>query len=444
MSIINISLPFFSRRATHSSSDPSTSIKLDSVPIHRVETLHSKPARTLKHLIKANHANHSVIYHDLRFHNHAPHILGSAYILGGTSEHLNAIYAKEDTKLEPWHDAPSEISKEDWRDFLGKRNYQRAYIDFFEDQLVQYGYDWEKMLHDFLYAEEGEPGKEGFKGPLINNMISGLGHPLIHLGYAVELHSKTVAIEALTLVACFYDDWHKYLDDPKYTKAVPDTKPTPLELLHKAEQDKQFDGMFSEPGGDNLSELFEKKEDALLEYWNAWELHPDPKDQFHLSQRAAVAILVGTHDASHQYDFFFCHLLTTSHAVRILLPAIESRWHKNLVRQWWLFTASVYIAQTRPRISEASINDVKLDGRDWKWVDHHILTSKWSMDAHHVKAARAMKEAAATWGDKDQFFMKAAVKFVSEFNGWGGFSAADRKAREERLSKTELLGTTMD
>jgi hypothetical protein len=47
--------------------------------------------------------------------------LGSAYILGGTAEHLNDIYEKEVKDLEPWQDAPGEISKDDWRDYLGKR-----------------------------------------------------------------------------------------------------------------------------------------------------------------------------------------------------------------------------------------------------------------------------------------------------------------------------------
>jgi hypothetical protein len=43
--------------------------------------------------------------------------------LGATYEHLNDIYEKEAEELEPWHDSPGEISREDWRDFLGKREY---------------------------------------------------------------------------------------------------------------------------------------------------------------------------------------------------------------------------------------------------------------------------------------------------------------------------------
>ena len=42
--------------------------------------------------------------------------------------------------------------------------YQRAYVDFFEDQLVLNGYDWRLVLSEFLFT-----GKE----PLINCMIAG-------------------------------------------------------------------------------------------------------------------------------------------------------------------------------------------------------------------------------------------------------------------------------
>ena len=41
---------------------------------HNIETSSDRRARTLKHLLKANHINHSIIYHDLQYHNHAPHV----------------------------------------------------------------------------------------------------------------------------------------------------------------------------------------------------------------------------------------------------------------------------------------------------------------------------------------------------------------------------------
>jgi hypothetical protein len=96
-------------------------IDLKAVPVHSIETSTDRRARRLKHLIKANHANHAVLYHNLEFDNHLSHILGSAYVLGATPEHLNDIYDNETKELEPWRDAPAEISLHDWRVFLGKR-----------------------------------------------------------------------------------------------------------------------------------------------------------------------------------------------------------------------------------------------------------------------------------------------------------------------------------
>lgn len=77
---------------------------------------------------------------------------------------LQEIYERESEGLEPWVDAPGEISKEDWREFLGKREYQRAWVDFFEDQLVQLGYDWRELLFEYLFQG---------RNPLANNLISG-------------------------------------------------------------------------------------------------------------------------------------------------------------------------------------------------------------------------------------------------------------------------------
>ena len=79
-------LPSFKLPAFLTSDDKHyPSIDIPPVPTHDVETSAEKRPRTLKHLLKANHANHSIIYHDLRFHNHAPHVS----VLEGTFPHLD-------------------------------------------------------------------------------------------------------------------------------------------------------------------------------------------------------------------------------------------------------------------------------------------------------------------------------------------------------------------
>lgn len=101
----------------------SSGINLPPGDVHDVEERAEKRARTLKHLIKANHINHSIIYNELRFHNHTPHILGSAYILGADADQLTQVFEEEGKHLESWKDSPGEIDKSDWRDYLGKREY---------------------------------------------------------------------------------------------------------------------------------------------------------------------------------------------------------------------------------------------------------------------------------------------------------------------------------
>lgn len=54
---------------------------------------------------------------------------------------------------------------------LRLRRYQRAFIDFFEDQLVSKRYDLKELLDEFLLG-----GKE----PLINGLVSGRTYNTIH------------------------------------------------------------------------------------------------------------------------------------------------------------------------------------------------------------------------------------------------------------------------
>lgn len=150
-------------------SDSGRAIDLESVPIHDVETAPEKRPRTLKHLLKANHVNHSLLYHHLQYHNHLAHILGSAYIFGANHHQLQKIYDEDEKELEDWEDSPAEISDQDWRDFLGQKEYQRAYVDFFEDELaLKHDYNWTRVADEYLFQ-----GKE----PLINSLISGRKSP---------------------------------------------------------------------------------------------------------------------------------------------------------------------------------------------------------------------------------------------------------------------------
>lgn len=232
-------------------------------------------------------------------------------------------------------------------------------------------------------------------------------------------------MEALGLAATCYSDLHKYLDDPEYSKHPTTYKTSSLlDILSNIQSDKHFDNVFDTPGGDNMTVVFRDHEAQLLAHWNAWDI-TDPAKQFQDSQEAATALLIASGDTG--YDFFIVHLLTTSHAIRILIPLIPSEFHQTLLRQWWLVVLAIYIAQLRPKLDLDNIKNYDLRGKSWALLDKEAVSGKWSLDAHFVKAVRAMKEAACTWSDEHEFYLKAAAKFVDEFRGWDGFGASEER-----------------
>jgi hypothetical protein len=435
-------VPFFGSSSPQSTLQP---IKIKSVKSYDIETSPEKRTRTLKHLLRANHANHNILYNELRFHNHAPHvrvlqypalksiltiaqILGSAWILGADHDQLNAIYDTECQDLEPWQDSPGEISTHDWRDFLGDKMYTRAYVDFFEDELVKYGYDWESLVHDFLYGGH-QPlincifaGRKSCQGTVSGILIltsSLVAHPFIHMGYAVELCNREVAMEALGLLTCCYNDSHKYIEDPSYTKPAPNPTTSLQELLSRAHDDKRLTRSdFTSDAEDPVSAVMQNYEQVTLEYWNSWDLS-DPTTQLEDCQRLAVALLVGTYETTKRYDFLLVHLLTSSHAMRILLPSVPGQFQVSVLRQWWLFTLTTYLSQSRPLISWESITSFDPHGKTFKTAEHLAVTGTHATDAHYVKGVRAIKVAAETWGDGDDFYLKSAIKFAEGFEGWG-------------------------
>ena len=140
-------------------------IDVPPVEVHQIETNVDRRARSLKHLLKANHVNYSVLYSGLRFDNHNAHILSSAYLLGATTNQLQDIFEEQVKELEPWTPSPAELIDNDWVDFLGHGEYQRAFLDFYEDKMaMEYAYDWKKVVQHFLFSAER---------PLVHGLICG-------------------------------------------------------------------------------------------------------------------------------------------------------------------------------------------------------------------------------------------------------------------------------
>jgi hypothetical protein len=211
-----------------------------------------------------------------------------------------------------------------------------------------------------------------------------VGHPLIHLGYAYEMNSREIGIEALAMAAGGYSELHKYADDSKYTFPVSDSTTSIMELLGRIAKDSRLKAVSVPPEEGSWEAVPAEIEEVVLEYWNSWEI-TNPTQQFQDSQQAAIQLLVSTVGQKKAYDFFLVHLLTTSHAVRVLLPLIRPQYHMSVVRQWWLLTILTFISRRKPHIDHEAIPNVDVQGKDWDYVVKKALTGSHGLDSHFLK-----------------------------------------------------------
>ncbi|KAJ5455240.1 hypothetical protein N7475_010361 [Penicillium sp. IBT 31633x] len=394
-----------------SSSTPQA-IDLSPVEVHDIETAHEKPARALKHLVKLNHVENSLFDHR-NFPNQIVHFLSSAFLQGADADQLGRIYEAKISHLVEWREQPAEVTTLDWRGYLGRRDLDRSFVNFFEDEMVHLGYDWKEVVAEYLFT-----GKE----PMFDSIMASFGFPLIHLAYAFEMNSREVAMEALGLAATCHNGIYRPLEDPKHSQnETPYESKSLFAILDLVRNDKALDDICSSPGGENLDTLLASRNAVLLNHCKAWKIE-NPMEQFRESQELAAALLIGTAavDSTGHYDLFFASILASSHAVRVMLPFIPPQFQISLLRQWWLVTIGNYVAQLRPEIKVDPIRKYDLDGKNWDWVADRAVNGEYSLNVNFVTTTQALKEMASTWGDSDSFFLKAAVQFVTEFKGWRG------------------------
>ncbi|KAM3486654.1 hypothetical protein MY3957_009724 [Beauveria namnaoensis] len=352
---------------------PATTVAVEALPVHDIETDQERRGRSLKHLLKANHVNYAVVYKNLQLNNVNSHNLSTAYILGANENDLNTIYNEQIKDLEPWTPSPAEVIDEDWRDFLGNRNYQRAFVDYYEDKLAfKFAYDWKQEMRHVL--TEGDE-------PLINCLIGAFGHPLEHLALACEINSRALAMEALSLTCIHYNELHKYLDEPSYTKPSTLSSSSLSQLISRLANGGRSQVTVTADKHDSLESLFSQHQELILDYWNAWHI-VDATKQFEELQQIAVALFASSGLKS--FSFLAAQLLSASNSIRILLPYIPAEYHVSLLRQWWLLAIAVCLLTGRPEPNSANIQK-DASGRTWKHVIDKAINGPYLADASYMK-----------------------------------------------------------
>ncbi|KAK5082213.1 hypothetical protein LTR05_007357 [Lithohypha guttulata] len=393
---------------------PTKRAKLEPAPIYDVHKLSDGRTQKLRQLLEKGHVTVAPLRNpELILHSHLPHLLGSAYGLGADSEQLTKTYDHDVTTLVNIDDTfirGDKITRDNWREFLGQKSYTVAYVDFFDEEVRKNDGDWEKVVQEYLYS-----GPE----PLINGLCGGLSHPFIHLAYGYELRMPEIVTEALSLGCTEYVPCHGLIDNPPPIPA-PYTTSNLSEVIKRVQHDQQFDGVVDKPGTVNFGIVLEHRFEAFIQHWNAFEVK-DPVQQFEHCCDLSVLLATSWGYEEGKYDFFYAHIMTVAHALRVLWHYFPAERRVSILRQYAFFTIQVYLLQKRLPFGIEPLEAIETKGRDWNWVTKTALEHKWALDDHFFKVVRAFKAFSETYGEKDGFYLKGAIKYVTTFRGWEGF-----------------------
>ncbi len=246
-----------------------------------------------------------------------------------------------------------------------------------------------------------------------------VAHPFIHLAYGYEFRLPEVVTEALSLGCTEYVVCHGLIDNPP--PIPPKYETTDLaEVIKRVQSDTRFDGIVESPGTVNFGIVLQARFQEFIEHWNAWQVQ-DPVKQFEHCCDLSVLLAIGSGYGDGKYDFFYAHIMTVAHAIRILYHYFPADKRVSILRQYGFFSILIYILQQRLVFGIEEIEKVDTSGKDWSWVTERALKHRWALDDHFFKVVRATKAFAETYGEKNGFYLKAAVKYLTDFNGWEGF-----------------------
>ena len=165
--------------------------------------------------------------------------------------------------------------------------------------------------------------------------------------------------------------------------------------------------------------IFRDHEAALLDHCNAWTISSDPTTHFRSSQKVTITLFMGTKTPEGgKYDKSLLHPLLMIHAIHVILPHTPDKVHISLVQQWWLTMLAIYVAQLRPEIDFDVIEGCDTQDKNWGWVKQQALKSPYATDAYFLQTLRVLKELGEAWQDAEEYYLRAAVKFVDDFDGW--------------------------
>jgi hypothetical protein len=222
------------------------------------------PSPLVKDLLKRNDEEHDIFFGDNGFHNHFPHTLLSQFGLGAPESRLKKEWEIEDYLKPITEKQPTEITDNNWTEYIGKDVYYHNYLDYFKKKIGQDGV--QKTVVNYALSPS-----------LLASFVSGAVHPLIHTGFGIEFGADFVVAEGLS-EACVHSPAFAPVVDPElYSRPVNGQKSL-LEIVEEIHNDKTFDGVvkFSDSSKSTSVLKSSRATEAIKKYVLEWKFEATP------------------------------------------------------------------------------------------------------------------------------------------------------------------------
>lgn len=223
------------------------------------------PTALVTELLEKNDKEHDIYFNDDHFHNHFPHALLSQFGLGAPDSRLKKEWEIEDYLKPLGEKQPTEITDENWKEYIGVDVFYHNYLDYFKSKIAKDGV--QKTVVDYALDET-----------LLPSLVSGAVHPLIHVGFGVEFGSEIVVAEGLA-EACVHTPAFAPVVDPKlYSKPATDKKSL-FAIVDEIYHDKSLDDVVKFVDFPKSRPLLESKKacDAIKQYVMKWSFDDTPE-----------------------------------------------------------------------------------------------------------------------------------------------------------------------
>ncbi|KAF4547311.1 Questin oxidase-like protein 1 [Elsinoe fawcettii] len=372
-------------------------------------------AELVSSLLAENHQTHDIYFNDKGFHNHIVHHLVTLLALGASPSEIQVAYDNNtgyQRRPFPIHDQV--LSDEaNFRSCLGKQEHYSDLLAFFRQKLEQDGIP--ATLQHYLFS----------CSPLAEDMLAclfaGVVHPLLHLGFALEVNSLPLVAEALAETAVHSSFLLPFFHaTEEAAKSIPQSRPL-LSLIHAAHDDPTFVKAARLSSSLNLV-------DSVLDY--AWDPTISLLSQYHLNttspsspppfqslhqayveQHTTLTHLVisAQHSSATKrpkMDFFLIHLINSSLFLQrfLSLPWLSEANKRRLLEWQGRHAVLLYMGMRCPSLHPEVIAAYQPRPKHRTWEGIFDSARNWEDDGHLSKVIRALafgEELCGEYGDEE-------------------------------------------